>query len=82
MLLAQVMCVHHFPKAENTEDVSNFLKSTTNVTIYGYWLVNKDASYLGQLGSFGASDLIPCKSPLKRFVKQWFSTCGHDPFRG
>lgn len=57
--------MHRLLKAAKTEAVNNFLKLTTNVTIYGYWLISDDACYLDWLGSVGAGDLIPCKTPYR-----------------
>ena len=40
--------------------------------VYGYWLMNNGVYCLGQLGSVGANDLIPCKILLKISVKYTF----------
>lgn len=55
---------------------SNFLQSTieTEATIYGSWLIN-DVCFLGQLGSIGARDTIPCKTLLKISVETLSSLC-------
>lgn len=60
------MHVHHLLKTENTEFESNFLKSTLKLktTIYEYLLIKNNVCYMGQLGSVGISDLIPCKTLL------------------
>ena len=60
---------NHLLKTANTEVESNLLKSIRKVesTLYGK-VANSDCC-LGQLGSIGASDLIPCKTLLKISVK-------------
>lgn len=58
--------MYHLLKAENREFESSFLKSTIKAES---WLINNDVYCLGQLGSAGAHDLVPCKSLLKISVK-------------
>lgn len=38
-------------------------------TMFGYCLISNDICYLGQSGSVGASDLIPCKALLNSSMK-------------
>lgn len=63
--------MYHLLRETNAEVESNFknLPERLKVTNHSYWLINNDVCYLGQLGSVGANNLIPCKPLLKISVK-------------
>lgn len=72
--------MYHLIKTTNTEVESNFIRSIINhnVTTYDYWMVN-DVCFLGELGSVGVSEFIPCNTLLKSTVnypialpRNWF----------